>query len=248
VAIDNYQELNLDVHLQLLSGMPMKVKNAGEIRPKTIREVVEYGYTNYVNHLNLFTLYKEDFVKEEFLDKIEFGIFDLMLGVGEKEFLEYLKESIEYFLNQRFFFSTKRLALVSYDNDDVIITSENYEELRNVIRWQSGITQSSKDKAVAFKNERAKRIYERLNKTKEEVQKYKQTEDDKDLDIADIISAISSKSFSLNKFNVFDLTFYQLYDEFKRLDLIDSYQVTIQALMQGAKNVTLKHWTTNIKD
>ena len=66
------------------------------------------------------------------------------------------------------------------------------------------------------------------------------------MDISDIISAVSSKSNTISKLNVWDLTLYQLYDEYKRLHAINQYEVNIQALMNGAEGIELKDWSAKL--
>jgi len=81
-----------------------------------------------------------------------------------------------------------------------------------------------------------------LMRKKIEGKKKKQQSDDGDgeIDISDIISAVSSKSHSINKLNVWQLTLYQLYDEYARLELIDNYDFSIRAMMAGAEKNRFK--------
>jgi hypothetical protein len=248
LAVKQYKELDADAKLKLISGEPFKVNSVGPIKPLTLRKIAQIGYEEYITHLNLFVLTKTDFIKEEYLEKLDVPFFDIMLAFSDDDFLKYIEKAFNLFLGIEVKPIKEALMIVAKDPTiELVITSDNFDDIRQVIQWQNGIVDEKSAEELKFKNDRAKKILEKLQKAQAEVEKQKKKEDS-DLDFADILSAIASKSFSLNKLNVFDLTVYQMYDEFKRLDLIDSYHVGIQAMMQGAKNVTLKHWTTKINN
>ena len=52
---------------------------------------------------------------------------------------------------------------------------------------------------------------------------------------------------NISKKDLLNYTMFQIYDEYKRLIHIDQYDTNIMALMQGAKNVKLKHWSSKIQ-
>ncbi len=68
------------------------------------------------------------------------------------------------------------------------------------------------------------------------------------MDFYSIVSAVSTKSNSINKLNVWDLTLHQLYDEFDRLQIIDGYNTSLAAMMQGAEIKDLKHWASKVEE
>jgi hypothetical protein len=248
LAIEQFKELNTDIKLKLLSGEPIEVTSVGLVSPLTLRQIARIGYLEYITHLNLFVIDKKDFIQEEFIEEVDLPLFSMMIAFADQDFLDYMTKAFSIFLNVKLIALKEHLMLVSEDPHlNIQITSDNFDDLRQVIQWQNGINDRTASQEIKFKNDRAKLILEKLQKAQAEVDKQKRKENS-DLDFADIISAIASKSFSLNKLNVFDLTVYQMYDEFRRLDLIDNYGVAVQAMMQGAKNIDLKHWTTKISE
>lgn len=62
-------------------------------------------------------------------------------------------------------------------------------------------------------------------------------------DFSSIVSAITVKSQHINKLNVWGMTLYQIYDELNRLMMIDDYSTNIKAIMAGAKDVDIVHWS-----
>lgn len=39
------------------------------------------------------------------------------------------------------------------------------------------------------------------------------------------------------------MTIYQIYDEFNRLVMVDDFSTNIKALLAGAKDIDIKHWS-----
>lgn len=242
-----FTELTADHKLKLISGEPFFHEDVGNIRPLTIREIARKGYDKYVEHLNLFLISKKNFIKEEFAEEVDISLFNIMIAFSDADFDNYIKEAIKTFFGIEVEIIKEYLMIVAKEPEiHFVIHSDNFDDIKQIIKWQNGLDgeKTIKDE-MKFKNDRAKQILEKLQKSQAEIQKQKKKENN-DLDFADIISAIASKSFSLNKLNIFDLTVYQMYDEFKRLDLIDNYHLSTKAMMAGAKNINLKHWTSKI--
>lgn len=130
-----------------------------------------------------------------------------------------------------------------------LIHRENFDKLIDVVKLQNYLEKPSQIiKKANPADEETRKLLEHMNKMREKIQaKKKQLDNDEDnVDISDIISAVSSKSYSINKINIWDLTLYQLYDEYGRLELIDSYNFSIKAMMAGAGKVDLKHWSSKL--
>ena len=82
-----------------------------------------------------------------------------------------------------------------------------------------------------------------MRKNREKIEE-KKAEDSDSLDFYDIVSSVTTRSNSINKLNVNQITIYQLYDEFSRLGMIDTYENSIQASMMGAKLENgIQHWS-----
>ncbi|MDS7057046.1 hypothetical protein NXG04_07085 [Klebsiella pneumoniae] len=135
------------------------------------------------------------------------------------------------------------------EEDFKVIHRDNFDEIVQVIKLQSGLTKLNKEDVENPADEETRKLMEQMKENRDKVNKIKmleKQEDDEPIDISDIVSAVSSKSHSINKFNIWDLTLYQLYDEYARLELIDNYNFSIKAIMAGAEKVDLKHWSSKI--
>jgi hypothetical protein len=242
-------ELTSSIKMKLISGLPIEVDSIGEIKPLTLLEIAEKGYDKYQHLLNFFAFTKSDFIKEEFLDKVDIPLFSMMLAFSDDEFKDYIVQAIKYFMGVDVEIILEHLMIIPKDPTlHWAISNDNFDDLKQVIRWQNGLDEGKTQEEIRYKDDRARRIQERLLNAKSKVDAQKRKEGNADLDFVDIISAIASKSFSLNKLTILNLTVYQMYDEFRRLDIIDNYHVGLSAMMQGAKIDDLKHWTSKIQD
>jgi hypothetical protein len=133
----------------------------------------------------------------------------------------------------------------------MVIHRENFDELVRVVKYQNFMDAVKKEDFNPA-NEKARKLAEQMERNRERVEAKKKIQqqnekgEDGEIDISDIISAVSSKSHSINKLNIWELTLYQLYDEYSRLELIDNYDFSVKAMMAGAKEVDLKHWSSRI--
>lgn len=131
-----------------------------------------------------------------------------------------------------------------------LIHRDNFDSIVEVIKLQNYLMKTDEKKDAEYDNpadEETRKLAEQIKKNREKVKAKKRLqEEDDEIDISDIVSAVCSKSNSINKTNVWGFTLYQVYDEYARLELIDSYDFSIRAMMAGAEKVDLKHWSSRI--
>jgi len=275
---------DVDVKLILLSGSSITVDNI-EIVPYTIEEIKNYGYSNYMQGLQLLSLTVEDFMssvkdleKRAILEveKKNLKAFDFYSKLGGEDFKNILLVALSVLLRTddiRFLddnvlaidfikmgiihedkygmihVNDEKLEDVSEDNIK-LIHGDNFDSIIEVIKLQNYLMKTDEMVDDEFKNpanEETRLLAEQIKKNRERVKAKKKAQDeDVDIDISDIISAVCSKSNSINKINVWDFTLYQVYDEYARLELIDNYDFSIKAMMAGAEKVDLKHWSSRL--
>jgi len=284
----NFKDLNdVDLKLILLSGSSIRIDNL-EIEPYKLREIKEYGYTNYMQNLQWISLSIDDFIdftkdkdKKEILEKKKENLkaFDFYVKLGGREFLEILTLSLSMiFKTDDIRFLNDEVVVINFEKTGAITEDEhgnpiidkekiksitedeikvvhrdNFDKIIEVIKLQNYLTKPSINKENEGNpvDDETRALMEHMKKMKEKVEakkkKQRQIEDeDGDIDISDIISAVSSKSNSINKLNIWELTLYQVYDEYTRLELIDGYDFGVRAMMAGASDVKLSHWSSKI--
>ena len=243
-------QITIDEKLKLLAGFPLEVETFGLIYPLRLGEIIEYGYQNYLQRLNLMCLKKEDLLKGIDLPE-EITDLEVLLILSDEFVKDSLKESLEFFFKAPVtLYPDKGVIAVGDENTEIrVITNKNFDDIRYVLQLQNYLISVEGADRLQLKDEKAKAVAERMKKAKEEVERIKKKESDgeNDSDFFDLLSSISSKSNSINKFQLLDLTIFQIYEEFKRINAIDQYETGIMAMLQGAKGVKLKHWSSTIK-
>ena len=243
-----------DINLKLLSGMPIDINNLGILTPLKLKQIIDLGEQTYNELLSVLLIDKEniDGLKDEQFSNLEL----LMVFCHQShEFRDKTLKALKLFLNNEFFVSNEGLFycrnLIS-DNYGlmvykyIIIDKESFEELQTVLKIANHIEIKKEDEIIPG-NERARKFMEKLRLSKQNIKK------PETINLHSIISGIAWKSNNINIINIFDLTIYQLYDAYHRLENIDNYHYTLSGLYAGTvdgKNINLSKitWTKIIKN
>lgn len=242
----------IDTQLKLLSGQTMYVGDV-PIKPFRLGQVSEIGYSFFQNNINILTLTLDDMINaiDDFelnatlkANKHMYKVFDMY--VSSPEMADVFIKSLGMV------FRTENILLVGESieelkvsiNDEYYIDRENFDEIVRVIEVQNNPSVSGgKEEDYNPSNDVARSIAEKIRKGKEKVNESRAMESGGEgLNIADMIGAVSTMSNSINKLNIWDLTIYQLYDEFARLNKIDNYKLQIQA-SAWSSDVEIEHWS-----
>lgn len=246
--------------LKLLAGLPIKIKNVGNIYPLTLREIAEIGVKKYNSYLNLLCFELEDLKSiglDDTINKLKnistFDIIAMNCCYNEK-FKNIAIEALSLFFKEEVNFINYKKGHVNLAffylgdvKDNRIIHKENFEDIKSVIRQQN-LIQSNKDKKEEynFANEAAKKMYEKIQKSRQKAPKPKSN-----IDLHSIISSVAWKcGVGINE--IWNLTIYQLYDAYYRLNVIDNYDNITSGVYAGTidgKKIDLRkhHWSNIIK-
>lgn len=251
---------DLDLKLKLFSGLPIEASGYGMIDPLKVRDVINYGYTDYVKCLNIMNIEKEELFnlegeeRDKVLKELEgISTFSILIayGDGDDTLKDALIESLSFFLGGEAIFDEENMSIIIKieENDYRVISNDNYENVKDIIKWQNYLKHFSEEESSSKfnpANEKVRKMKERMEALNKKVSDIKNKNEDgegNDIDFCDIMSAISSKSNSINEINILDMTIYQIYSKFKRLEVIDEYDIGIKSMLAGASNVKLAHWS-----
>lgn len=245
----------VDLKLKLFGGRPVLAKGYGNITPLKIREVVDVGYSEYMQCLNILTLEVKDFLKDsKDIDLSQYNVFELIIAFGGEEVEKVFETSLSLFLGGEAIIDkeSRRVFLKKSDEEILIVDKRNYSEIQEVIKWQNFINSFDEKKISGFNpaDEETRKLKEQMDavaKKRDELKKKQnpnEEDDESNLDFYDILSAISSKSYGVSELNVMELTIYQVYRKFKRMEIIEQYDISIKSILAGAQNVKLKHWSS----
>jgi hypothetical protein len=162
-------------------------------------------------------------------DRNEVSFFQIM--VFDEPLISSIEEALNFFFVERVIFSDEHHAFFTYENtlSDIdlsnpigIINYQTYPYVADIILQRVCVDTDEIEENVKVKNKMAAKILEKIKKANKE----KKVKHDKKMELPNLISALSSHSKNLNIINIWDLTVYQLYDQFRRQQIDDSFSIS----------------------
>ena len=233
-------------YFDLLSPESICIKDIGSIKSPTLREISKIRYAQYNQYLNVLLFTPEDYYKNFEEDKIEWfksldedsksKIFLYDLIINNKIILFLYLESFNFFFEETVVFNPNTNQFILYESDEVIknegkpvgtIDNNSFYDMCDIILQRNNIFKNyANEDFKKVKNNRALEILKKLKKGQEK--QNKQNKYDKKVELPNVISALCAYHNSLNMTNIWDMTVYQVYDQFKRVQNNSVY--TIQSM------------------
>lgn len=227
---------DINYKMSLLLGKPIFTDEIGYVYSPTLNEIESIGMYGYLHYLSII-INKPD----------QFQSYEVYYGelIRHKESQQFLTNAICFFTKNDFVFSSDLKSFISSNyynkNGSIIyfrINKDNFLSFVNSVRLVNSL---KVEQEVKYSGDKAKQMAEKFKKLREKYEKAFKKDDD--LDYTDIISTVASRHPSVNLSNIGEITLYQLMDKFRRLHNIDEYNINIQALMNGAKDIKLEHYS-----
>lgn len=205
----------------LLAPGPIPIPGAGAVCSPTLREIKKAGIQAYHSYLGLFSINLDSYLEaagaseayESLPDRERPSLFELLLA-GEST-AALLWAGLDFFFCGSVRFDPAQTAFVIEDSNPLFcgtVDKENYPRVRHCILQANYITVPDEAEPV-YKNAKARQIAEKLRKAKTAQKKSSAANN---LTLANMVSALAVQHNSLNLSNIWDLTVYQLYDQFFR--------------------------------
>lgn len=218
----------------LISPYPLFIQRIGHIKSPTLREIwsPEITYPTYNMYINLLLIdlqyycetvnpaQSEWFNSLSDQDKQNMNIFDII--VSDKNLCEQYRTMLDFFFVENVGWDDHDKVFYTFTNKANdgkpialgVIGKDIWIDLCDIILQRCGVkSKNTKEEKPKFKNKIAEKIW---LKTQEAKKKQKEKES-KSMGLPNIISAVAAFSKTLNIINVWDMTVYQLYDQFKRI-------------------------------
>ncbi|MBV6713977.1 hypothetical protein [Paenibacillus chitinolyticus] len=233
----------MDNRLGIFLGKPVDVLGL-PIHSPTIHEIAELGEIAYNIYLTLATFNKENVLK--YLLRIPEPNVELLHQADAFELLtaslpirNEIAKALSFFTKQPIVFDEERNAF--YGTSEASVNRKNYKNFISVIQETNGISEQDKQ-TVSFKNDKAKKMYNKLQKLRDQ---YKKTNTSDSLGLKDILSILcNADGNGIHIFNVSQLTIYQVYEQFERLNLKEQHTRLLRVWANGylGKDEQLPEW------
>lgn len=234
-----------DIELCLCSNDPIFVDGV-PVYPISLAEIAKIGYTEFNVGMRFLCLTASEISVMSKKNVSNEEVYNYLVScLIEKPELQNVFEYLLYLVtHERMLFSRKKF---SFSCGAFEINRKNFASIQEVIRLRNGL-QNIDEEEENPDNEAARRVLQRRKEERLKRRKAKQSDEESDITIADLIS-IMANALGMTMHQVMQYDLYQFNDQFNRLKIMDNYEVSIQALLHGAKkeDVNLTHWITRIK-
>jgi hypothetical protein len=232
----------------LLSPEPIQL-SIGTLRNPTLREISKVTFSKFGIYQFFLKLTPEDyFTKVNVLkanywnnlsdeQKETFSLYDIVT-VDEVLCNTYV-EIFNFFFVERVVFREGFFVLLNTgdystaDSDievtkDIIrsvIHKDIFNEVLDLLQQICFIKTDEEidESTLKFKNEKARKLWRKMQEAAKEQKK--NSEHNADMTLPNIISSVAAKSYNLNIMNIWDITLFQLYDQFNRLQNNDAHSI-----------------------
>lgn len=161
----------------------------------------------------------------------------------DKTIIRQIETALSFFLvgDVEFSFSDNGFVVLNNTDSNVstsFISAQLYSDIVDVILQMNAI--SNNKQSTQVKNKAASKILEKLNKKKN-----KKSQSNPKLELPNIISSIAAYHSSINILNIWDLTVYQVYDLFARLQqntIFDVIKMSTAAWGNKDNKVDFTQW------
>lgn len=239
----------------LISGDSIPVSGVGHIRSPLLSELKPtqgIGAWKYNFYLNLLVWEKDDLIKFmrlttgsrlKALDKAEkLTAFDVVTLVESPRKL--LQEAMAFFMDENVAWDgDKKIFVTSGKDTNKIIGSinrDNFEDVRDMMLQVNYINLGRSAKPQKFASKKAKELWEKAQQYLKNGAKKKA---DKRMQLGNIISKLSCVSTGYTLLNIYNLTVFQLYDQFFQYGYLRAMDLNEMAFSNhGGKNFDMQAW------
>lgn len=260
-----YDNLKLDYSI-LISPYPLRLEKIGQIKSLTLGEIFSPSvtYSVYSSYLSFLFLTPDTYYEEIAKSKLnwyrslspdkknEITTFDLICNDVSLQ-NTYAKMFNLFFVEDVFWDNINQVFMVTQNKEGKNITvgvihKNIFNELCDIILQRCAISRDSNYDNATIKSKKVRSI---LDKFKKGRRGRKPSKRNKSIEIPNLISSIAAKSKSINYTNIWQLTVYQLYDQFKREQedvFLDVLKTSVAAYGNKDKRFKGNEWYTYPED
>lgn len=210
--------------LSAFLGRPVKF-NGVDIYSPTVGEVEEIGEVKYNVMIAFASFDKEtiliDLLKipdSEYEEIEDIDSFDIL--IGHPSIVDEIIESISFFSGKKVSFDSKlkEFYIENKSNNIYFLSKRNYKDFSILIKTLNGMED---EEELKFKNERVKQKYKKIMKQKKKIK----SESKNGIELKDVLSILcNSGDNGINIFNVGNMTIYQVYEHFERVNIKENHK------------------------
>ena len=248
-----------DEILKFQRGTPVFLDDICAVYSATVGEIVDIGYSKFQQFLGIITAtkpipsIKDNDEYKKLIEQLTDFQYLLMTAALDKEFNSLLKKAFYFFLHESVSFSLDPAQIIVGPIEEKhILTEEKFYELQSILRRAYFLEQEGEEIIIRENdNEAVKKLKLQMRANREKVRKAKAKKAERektDLKFSDLIGSITINNCGLNIENIWNITYYALQDQMKRMGWRDQFDINTRSALAGAKlkKNQLKHWMRSI--
>lgn len=219
----------------LISPYPFYIEGVGGINSPVLKQIwsPKITYQGYKMFLTLLLMTPEAFCKQADLSRLtwyeslsddERMKINMMDIISTDDSLQKSYSNMfDFFFEENVIWDNEYNLFITYESTDSngqiipkgLIHHDIFAELCDIILQRCGITRNNADTDISkVKSKRALEIMDKLKKRRPKHSN--SSEHDEDIELPNLIASVAVKSNSVNFTNIWDLTVFQLYEQFKK--------------------------------
>lgn len=246
-------------YFDMLSGCPIEYTSVGHIRSPQLKELTPEGIggQRYKLYLNILSSDKNDLVdtlkgiSQANLDKLlkydDIDVFDMVRIMPHIR--SFFLETFDFFLVEKIEWSEEDLQFKTYitnENNEKVtkgtIDKTNFENVRTAMLEMNFIF-TKKDEPKKYESAKAKELWEKAQEAMTKIKKQSSNNEKNYYQLDNIVSKFCIIQPNYNIKNVFELTVFQLYDQFFQARNIRTANLTDMIFaIHGGEKYDFESW------
>lgn len=240
----------------LISGDSIPVEGIGHIRSPHLYELKPtqgIGFWTYNLYLNLLAWNKDELLKfmqmssgkklNALIHSDALTAFDVITILDSPR--QMMQTVLAFFMDEELSWDAgeRKFWTASKDTHERVgaIDRNNFENVRDMMLQANYISIGRSTKPPHFANEKARELWERAQKYLQ--QSAKNSSSDKRMELGNIISKLSCVSAGYTLLNIYELTIFQLYDQFFQYGYLRAMNISDMAFSNhGGKDFDMQAW------
>lgn len=231
-------------YFDLISPRPLPILNVGAVKPPALRDILKitrHVYETYLSFLDMTPMRyctEVDVTKKTWFEHLDdeqicsLSMYDI--AVSSEDLIQMYSHIFTFFFMGSVTYSKEKDAFLVFTQENVpgggtppalpgMIHKGNFAEIADLILQMNHIRSKNSVDLTRIKNAKGRARYLRMQKAKADTAKT--PTDTKDIELGNIISVVCTRHKSINYLNVWDLTIYQIWDIFSRLQAENAYEL-----------------------
>lgn len=237
--------------LKLIKGSPLLLEKTNAFfQHKTVGEIIDFGYTEFLKIFHFFTLSENDLKEVVNIPGMSVFFYFLLLLNNDKnsDFSQLIQQGFSFFIkasNLRVNLENKILFFDYNEIKDIELNEEGFKELVNYINIVyngSLFLEKNEEQDLSEAEKRFKEKFDRLRREREAAKSKKGG----NTNFSDMIGGYIVRNYSMSLKDVMNLPYYTFFFLLKKLKNYDDYDLQLKAMLAGADiKEELHHWISN---